>query len=128
MMNCPTCGATESLDANDDGWVCTKCAKAFYSVMDCPACGESATLTESVNHDHNTIWVCVKCAGRIFGLMDCPVCEEPESMIKRVNEEHDEIWVCEECPAVLFAYWYPSSIDRLHRELDPQPIPVPKLG
>ncbi len=61
-------------------------------------------------------------------IMTCPICGEPDALVKRVNEEHDEIWVCEECPAVLFAYWYPSSIDRLPRELDSQPVPVPTLG
>lgn len=60
-------------------------------------------------------------------IMTCP-CGEPDALIKRVNEEHDEIWICGECPAVLSTYWHPSSIDRLHRELDPQPAPIPTPG
>lgn len=51
--------------------------------------------------------------------LTCPICQEPDALVKRVNEEHDEIWVCTECPAVLFTYWYPSSMDRLRRALDP---------
>ena len=53
--------------------------------------------------------------------MTCPICGQPDALVKRVHEEHHEIWICEECPAVLFTYWYPSSIDRLHRELEPRP-------
>lgn len=53
-------------------------------------------------------------------IMTCPTCGEPDALVKRVNEDHDELWGCTECPAVLLAYWYPSSIDRLHRELDPR--------
>lgn len=51
----------------------------------------------------------------------CDVWRPPYALVKGVNEDHDEVWVYEECPAVLFAYWDPSSIDRLHHELAPRP-------